>query len=151
MEQIHPAMMQVHTLKNRLFETTKRVQALDTQAMQAARIRQDRLTKPQGSLGQLEELSIRLAGMTGKVRPRFPRKAVMVLAADHGVAAEGVSAYSQAVTAQMLLNFLAGGASVIVRACQVGARVIVADLGVVSALPEYPCLLRRKMGYGTRS
>jgi len=88
MEQIHSVMMQIDALKNRLLETTKRIQALDTQVMQAARIRQDRLTKPQGSLGQLEELSIRLAGMTGKVRPRFPRKAVMVLAADHGVAAK---------------------------------------------------------------
>jgi len=151
MEQIHSVMMQIGALKNRLLETTKRIQALDTQVMQAARIRQDRLTKPQGSLGQLEELSIRLAGMTGKVRPRFPRKAVMVLAADHGVAAEGVSAYPQAVTAQMVLNFLAGGAAVNVLARQVGARVIVADLGVVSELPEHPHLQRRKIGYGTRS
>jgi nicotinate-nucleotide--dimethylbenzimidazole phosphoribosyltransferase len=119
--------------------------------MRAARARQEELTKPAGSLGRLEELAVHLAGITGQVRPRFPRKAVVVLAADHGVAAGGVSAYPQAVTAQMVQNFLAGGAAINVLARQVGARVVVADLGVAADLPEHPHLLRRKIGYGTRN
>ena len=77
---------------------------LDEAAMRAARERQDRLTKPAGSLGRLEELSVKLAGITGQARPRFPRKAVIVCAADHGVASEGVSAYPQTVAAQMVLR-----------------------------------------------
>lgn len=134
-----------------VIEVTARILPLDTQAMQAARMRQDQLTKPQGSLGQLEELSVRLAGITRNPRPRFPHKAVMVLAADHGVAAEGVSAYPQAVTAQMVQNFLAGGAAINVLARQAGARVVIADLGVCTELPAHPQLLSRKIGYGTRS
>ncbi len=119
--------------------------------MHAARERQKSLTKPQGSLGRLEDLSIRLAGITGSPRPRFPRKAVLVFAADHGVAAEGVSAYPQAVTAQMVLNFLHGGAAINVLARRAGARVVVADLGVAADLPRHPELLSRKVGYGTRN
>jgi nicotinate-nucleotide--dimethylbenzimidazole phosphoribosyltransferase len=132
-------------------ELIRRILPLDDVTMQEARERQDQLTKPPGSLGRLEELSVKLAGITGQSRPRFPRKAVLVLAADHGVAAAGVSAYPQAVTAQMVLNFLAGGAAINVLARQAGARVIVADLGVASDLPEHPNLVRKKIGYGTRN
>lgn len=117
--------------------------------MEAARERLDALTKPRGSLGRLEELAIQLAGMTGQPRPRFPRKTVVVLAADHGVAAEGVSAYPQAVTAQMVRNFLAGGAAINVLARQAGARIVVADLGVAADLPPHPELIRRRIGPGT--
>lgn len=117
--------------------------------MEAARERLDALTKPRGSLGRLEELAIQLAGMTGQPRPRFPRKTVVVLAADHGVAAEGVSAYPQAVTAQMVRNFLAGGAAINVLARQAGARIVVADLGVAADLPAHPALIRRRIGPGT--
>jgi nicotinate-nucleotide--dimethylbenzimidazole phosphoribosyltransferase len=133
-----------------LIEVTARIQPLDTSAMRDARIRHDQLTKPQGSLGQLEELAVRLAGIVGRVRPRFPRKAVIVLAADHGVAVEGVSAYPQAVTAQMVQNFLAGGAAINVLARQAGARIVVADLGIVSDVPEHPNLIVKKIGPGTR-
>ena len=69
---------------------------LDEASMKAARERQNQLTKPAGSLGRLEELAVQLAGITGQVRPRLPRKAVVVMAADHGVVAEGVSAYPAA-------------------------------------------------------
>lgn len=123
---------------------------LDAAAMAAARQRLDRLTKPQGSLGRLEELAVALAGMRGRVGGRLARKAVIVAAGDHGVAAEGVSAYPQAVTAQMVLNFLAGGAAINVLARQTGARVVVADLGVATELPDHPDLVRRKIGPGTR-
>jgi nicotinate-nucleotide--dimethylbenzimidazole phosphoribosyltransferase len=135
----------------RLQAITDRIAALDTGAMARARARQDSLTKPQGSLGRLEELSIHLAGITGTDRPRFPRKAVLVLAADHGVAIEGVSAYPQAVTAQMVANFMAGGAAISVLARQVGARVVVGDLGVAVDLPGGTDVRQKKVGYATRN
>lgn len=127
------------------------VHSPDEAAMRAARERQDRLTKPPGSLGRLEELAVQLAGITGQVRPRLPRKAVVVMAGDHGVTAEGVSAYPAEVTAQMVLNFLAGGASINVLARRAGARVVVVDVGVAAELPPADGLLPRKVARGTRN
>jgi nicotinate-nucleotide--dimethylbenzimidazole phosphoribosyltransferase len=128
-----------------------RIGPLDEEAMRAASAREDNLTKPHGSLGRLEELAIRVAGITGRARPKLPRKAVIVMAADHGVAREGVSAYPQEVTAQMVLNFLAGGAAINVLAKRAGARVVVADMGVAGELPAHPALISRKIGHGTES
>ncbi len=122
---------------------------LDEEAMAAARARQDQLTKPQGSLGRLEELSVQVAGITGNPRPVIREKAVIVVAGDHGVAAEGVSAYPQEVTAQMVYNFLRGGAGINVLARHVGARVTVVDAGVAADLEPHPELKIRKIGYGT--
>jgi nicotinate-nucleotide--dimethylbenzimidazole phosphoribosyltransferase len=119
--------------------------------MRAAQDRLDQLTKPQGSLGALEDLAVKLAGITGDPRPALPRKAVFVFAADHGVAQQGVSAYPQAVTAQMVLNFLAGGAAINVLARRAGARVVVADLGVAADLPDHQRLIQKKIAHGTRS
>jgi nicotinate-nucleotide--dimethylbenzimidazole phosphoribosyltransferase len=136
---------------NDLRDLIGRVELLDGDAMREARERLDRLTKPPGSLGRLEELAIGLAGMTGQTRPRLPRKAVIVLVADHGVTAEGVSAYPRAVTAQMVANFLRGGAAINVLARRMGARVVVADLGVAAELPAHPDLIDRKIGFGTRN
>jgi nicotinate-nucleotide--dimethylbenzimidazole phosphoribosyltransferase len=130
----------------RIIDITSRIQPLDEAAMRAARERHDQLTKPQGSLGRLEELAVKVAGITGQVRPRFPRKVMIVLAADHGVAVEGISAYPQAVTAQMVHNFLAGGAAINVLARRVGARVVVSDLGVAVDLPSHPELVTKKIG-----
>ncbi len=127
------------------------VPPLDEAAMAAARARLDQLTKPPGSLGRLEELAVRLAGMTGQPQPRFAQPAVVVLAADHGIAAEGVSAYPQAVTAQMVQNFLHGGAAINVLARAAGARVVVADLGVATSLAPSADLVSRKIGLGTAS
>ena len=112
----------------------KQIQPLDNAAMQSARTRQDTLTKPQGSLGRLEELSIQLAGMTANPLPSLERKVVIVMAADHGVALEGVSAYPAEVTAQMVLNFLHGGAAINTLARQANARVVVIDMGVASEI-----------------
>lgn len=119
--------------------------------MQAARQRQNNLTKPPASLGRLEELSIQLAGITGQAFPSLERKAVIVMAADHGVAIEGVSAYPAEVTAQMVLNFLRGGAAINVLARQAGARVTVVDIGVASELESMPGLVQRKVMCGTRN
>jgi nicotinate-nucleotide--dimethylbenzimidazole phosphoribosyltransferase len=109
----------------------------------------DALTKPPGSLGRLEELARRLVEITGQDPPRARRPVIFTLAADHGVAAEGVSAYPQVVTAQMLENFLAGGAAVNVLARHAGARVVVADFGVAAPPIAHPDLVVRRVGAGT--
>ena len=127
------------------------IKPLDEAAMQAARARQDTLTKPRGSLGKLEELSIQLAGMKADPLPSVEHKAVIVMAADHGVTAEGVSAYPSEVTAQMVLNFLHGGAAINVLAHQSRARVTVVDIGVARDFEPLPGLLQRKVMCGTRN
>jgi nicotinate-nucleotide--dimethylbenzimidazole phosphoribosyltransferase len=121
----------------------------DEQTAAAARQRQNRLTKPTGSLGRLEELSIRLAGIIGNALPRIERKAVVVMAGDHGVVVEGVSAYPQIVTVQMVSNFLNGGAAINVLGRHVGAEIVIVDMGVAVDLDPHPDLLVRKVGYGT--
>ena len=123
---------------------------IDHQAEELARKRWDRLTKPQGSLGRLEELGTRIAGMTGQPLPSIRRKVIFTVAGDHGVAAEGVSAFPQEVTPQMVANFLAGGAGINVLAAQVGAQVLVVDAGVaVDPASEGNGLLVRKIRRGT--
>jgi len=124
---------------------------LDERAMRLAAARQARLTKPAGSLGRLEDLAVRLAGITGRIDPPLQAAVVFTLAADHGVAAEGVSAYPREVTAQMVLNFLRGGAAINVLAREVGARVVVADIGVDADLPPHPDLRAVKVRRGTAS
>ncbi len=127
------------------------VPTLDEDAMRQARERLDQLTKPRGSLGRLEDLAVRLAGITGCPRPRLGNKTIVLMAADHGVVAEGVSAYPQTVTAQMVLNFLRGGAAINVLARQVGARVLVVDMGVAAELPDHPDLESRTIAPGTNN
>ncbi|MCL4370754.1 MAG: nicotinate-nucleotide--dimethylbenzimidazole phosphoribosyltransferase [Chloroflexi bacterium] len=134
-----------------LKQAMESVRPLDEGAMKAARERQDQLTKPTGSLGRLEVLAVQLAGITGEVRPRLPRKAVIVMAGDHGVTAEGVSAYPAEVTPQMVLNFVHGGAAINVLSRRAGARVVVVDVGVASELPPSDGLLLRKVAPGTRN
>jgi len=127
-----------------------KVAAPDPGVALAAQSRLDRLTKPRGSLGRLEELALRVAVIVGHDRPRVERPVIFTLAADHGVVAEGVSAYPQAVTAQMVANFAAGGAGVNVLARHVGATVVVADLGVATDL-GHPKVVARKIARGTAS
>lgn len=124
---------------------------IDETAAALARRRQSQLTKPAGALGQLENLSIRLAGITADPRPRFNHKQVILMAADHGVALEGVSAYPPEVTAQMVMNILHGGAAVNVLARQAGAQVTLVDIGVAVDIPSEPDLVVRKLAYGTAS
>lgn len=113
------------------------VPPVDAGAREHARARQARLTKPTGALGRLEDLSIWLAGVYGSCPPPVPnRPQVVIFAGDHGVAAAGVSAYPPEVTAQMVANFVAGGAAVNVLANQLGAGVRVVDLAVATELPH---------------
>lgn len=135
--------------RSTLDATVARIAPLDRAAMQAAQQRQDQLTKPTGSLGRLEALAIRIAGITGQARPRLTQPAIIVMAADHGVTAQGVSAYPAAVTPQMVANFLRGGAAINVLARHVAARVLVADLGVAAELAPHPDLLDHKIAAGT--
>lgn len=110
-------------------------QALDAVARDAALARQARLTKPPGSLGRLEEIATALAAMQRRERPRLEAPWITVFAGDHGLVAAGVAAYPQAVTGQMLRNFVAGGAAVSVLARQIGARLEVVDAGTLVAEP----------------
>ena len=120
----------------------------DTAAAAQAQRRLDALTKPPGSLGRLEEIAVRLAAISGRP-PRVATPVIFTLAGDHGVVAEGVSAYPQSVTAQMVENFLRGGAAVNVLARQAGARVVVADFGVATPLGMPEGLVVRRIGAGT--
>ena len=120
----------------RLGATVAAITEADAAAVARARERQDRLTKPRGALGVLEDVSVRLAGIAGVCPPPLPHPAaVAVFAADHGVHAQGVTPWPQEVTAQMVANFLAGGAAVNVLAVQLGADVVVVDVGVAGPLP----------------
>ena len=133
-----------------LHQTLDGIHPLDRDAARAARQRQDRLTKPRGSLGELEAVSVQLAALAGACPPPVPAPAaVAVFAADHGVHAQKVTPWPQEVTAQMVANFLAGTAVVNVLAAQAGAEVCVVDVGVAAELPEAPGLLTRKVRAGT--
>ena len=121
-------------------------------AAAAARAELDRKVKPVASLGRLEDLAVRVAGIHASPTPPAPTPAVVVCAADHGIADEGVSAYPQAVTAQMLTTFAAGGAAVCVLARHAGARLVVADLGVIAPpdrVAGHPAVLDRRVRDGT--
>lgn len=120
---------------------------LDSGAMEKAQKRVDSLIKPPGSLGVLEEMAVRLAGITGKPRTHIKDKAVIVMAGDHGVVAEGVSIAPQEITAQMLPAFLTGVAGIGVLAKHAGARVVVVDVGVAAPV-DFPGVLQRKVKAG---
>lgn len=114
------------------------VAQVDGLALEQAQQRQTQLTKPQGALGRLEQLAIRLAGWQGNVRPQLERVWISVFAGDHGVAVEGVSTVPQAVTGQMLRNFANGGAAISVMARQLGATLDLRDLGLAVPLDPLP-------------
>ena len=134
-----------------LAKTLKAIKPLDSSAMAAARRRQASLTKPHGSLGRLEELSIQLAGIRGEAIPTLEHKAIITMAADHGVVAEGTSLYPQEVTRQMVYNFLQGGAAINVLGNHIGARVIVVDMGVIGGFELLPGLLCKMIDFGTKN
>ncbi len=134
-----------------LQRTLQAIVPVNRSLLSIAQARLDCLTKPVGSLGRLEELAAQYVAMSGKVPQSPPQSLVLTLAADHGVAVEGISAYPSSVTAQMVRNFLQGGAAVNVLARHVGANVRVVDVGVAVDLGAPPGLLVRKVGLGTKN
>jgi nicotinate-nucleotide--dimethylbenzimidazole phosphoribosyltransferase len=133
-----------------LTETVAAIAPASAQAMAAAQERQSMLTKPRGSLGALEDLGTRLSGMYGECPPPMPEPVtIAVFAGDHGVHVRGVSPWPQEVTTQMVGNFLAGGAVINAFGRQVGAEVVVVDVGVAGELPPSPGLTARKVAAGT--
>ena len=121
----------------------------DAAVRAAAHARQAQLTKPPGSLGRLEELGITLAALQGNARPRLDTPWITVFAADHGVVAEGVSAFPQVVTAEMVRNFARGGAAISVLARTWNARLEVVNVGTVNPLEDLPGVLDNRVGPGT--
>jgi len=132
-------------------EIIEKIEPVDKEMMEEAQRRLDSLTKPRGSLGRLEELSRIVVGIRREKNPVLNKKVIFTLAGDHGVAKEGVSAYPQEVTRQMVYNFLEGGAGINVLARHVGARVVVIDIGVASDLKPHPNLIIKKINYGTKN
>jgi nicotinate-nucleotide--dimethylbenzimidazole phosphoribosyltransferase len=132
----------------KLQETVKKIQPIDQQAVEKAAQRLDMLTKPQGSLGVLEDIVKQLAGITGNPIPRLGKKCVVIMAGDHGVVEEGVSAFPQEVTPQMVINFLNGGAAINVLSRHAGADIVCCDIGVASDV-KHPSLIIKKVRYGT--
>ncbi|MBK1722767.1 nicotinate-nucleotide--dimethylbenzimidazole phosphoribosyltransferase [Thiocystis violacea] len=122
---------------------------IDTTATEAARRRQDQLTKPQGSLGRLEEMAIRLAGMQGTATPSVDPVQILQFVSDHGVAAEGVSLFPQEVTIQMLHNIARGGAAVSVMAKAIEARMEIFDLGIATDPGPVDGVISARLGAGT--
>jgi len=132
-----------------LEETIGKIMPPDGTIRARARDRQNNLTKPKGSLGQLEELSITLAGIRRTIRPELPHKAVITFAGDHlTVHEEGIASAPMDVTVQMMANFIAGGAGVNALCRSVGARVAVADMGVALPYPDLPEIYRKSVGKG---
>ncbi|HCD37477.1 MAG TPA: nicotinate-nucleotide--dimethylbenzimidazole phosphoribosyltransferase [Candidatus Omnitrophica bacterium] len=127
------------------------IEKIDYSLSDKTQKRLDNLTKPPGSLGRLEELAKQIVEITRIEKPRLKNKVIFTFAGDHGIAVEGVSAYPQAVTAQMVYNFINGGAGINVLARHVGARVVVADLGVASDLKPHKELVNKKVALGTRN
>lgn len=138
-------------MSDKLADTIKAIKPLDSTAMESARKRQDELTKPRGSLGELEELSIRVAGIKAQASPQIEQKGIITMAADHGVVAEGVALYPQEVTRQMVLNFLNGSAGINVLARQINARVVIVDMGVIGGFSPMPNLICKMLDFGTKN
>lgn len=135
----------------KLNETIKRIEKIDYSLAKRTQKRLDNLTKPQGSLGRLEELAKQVVEITRNENPPLENKVIFTMAGDHGVVKEGVSAFPQEVTPQMVYNFIRGGAGINVLAKHVGARVIVIDMGVASDLDSHPGLVIKKVNYGTKN
>jgi nicotinate-nucleotide--dimethylbenzimidazole phosphoribosyltransferase len=137
-----------------LNETLKSIRAVDPMWIEKARQRQLQLTKPPGSLGRLEEVANRLAAIQETLFPSVARARIAIFAADHGVCAEGVNPYPQAVTAQMVANFLRGGAAINALASVAGADLQIVDAGVAHEIPASTAegaLIRRPVARGTKN
>jgi nicotinate-nucleotide--dimethylbenzimidazole phosphoribosyltransferase len=132
-------------------ETVTKIQPIDRRMLEKAAQRQRSLTKPEGSLGRLEEVANRCAAIFDSLAFSVAKPRIVIFAGDHGVCEEGVNPFPQAVTTQMVLNFLHGGAAIncLARCCGVELKVV--DVGVAGPLPELPGLTSRNVGRGTQN
>jgi len=135
----------------KLNETIAKIEKIDHSLAAKTQNRLDNLTKPQGSLGRLEELAKQVVEITGEETPSLKNKVIFTMAGDHGVVEEGVSAYPKEVTPQMVYNFIKGGAGINVLAKHVGARVAVVDMGVACDLEPHSDLIVKKVSFGTKN
>lgn len=136
---------------SRLKETLESIEKIDKSLTEKTQRRLDNLTKPQGSLGRLEELAKQIVEITRDENPSIKNKIIFTMAGDHGVVEEGVSAYPKEVTPQMVYNFTEGGAGINVLAKHVGARIAVVDMGVACDLKPHSELVIKKINYGTKN
>ncbi len=141
------------TDKIKIEEVVRSIKPVDAGYYAKAQARLDNLTKPKGSLGRLEEVAMRIVAITGNLKPSIKRKVIFTMAGDHGVCEEGVSAYPQEVTPQMVYNFLRGGAGINVLAKHVGAEVIVVDMGVKEKISAAggKYFKDKKINFGTKN
>lgn len=143
--------MEIAMATGLLRNTLQRICPIDRAVLQAAEKRQFSLTKPAGSLGRLEEIANRCAAIFGTLSYSLAKPRIVVFAGDHGVCAEGVSAYPQIVTTQMVLNYLNDGAAINCLARCGGIDLKIVDVGVIGPIPELPGLVRRNVAKGTRN
>ena len=132
-------------------DTLSRIKPVNADLLQQAQVQLDNKTKPQGSLGRLEEFARRIVAISGNLNPDVSKKVIFTFAGDHGVTEEGVSLFPREVTPQMVLNFLAGGAGINVLARHVGADVRVVDVGVDYDFEDTVGLINKKVARGTRN
>jgi nicotinate-nucleotide--dimethylbenzimidazole phosphoribosyltransferase len=138
-------------MNKKIKETIQKITPINFKLTEKARKRLDNLTKPQGSLGRLEDFAGQIVGISGNLNPEIKRKVILVMAGDHGVAQERVSAFPQEVTFQMVYNFIRGGAGINVLARHIGADVLVVDMGVAKDFASEKGLIIKKIAYGTKN
>ena len=138
-------------MNKKIKETIQKITPINFKLIEKAQKRLDNLTKPQGSLGRLEDFACQIVGISGNLNPEIKRKVILVMAGDHGVAQERVSVFPQEVTFQMVYNFIRGGAGINVLARHIGADVLVVDMGVAKDFPPEKGLIIKKIAYGTKN
>lgn len=138
-------------MNEKIEEIIQKITPVNFKLMERAQEKLDNLTKPQGSLGKLEDFARRIVGISGTLSPTIKRKVIFVMAGDHGVAEEEVSAYPQEVTFQMVYNFIRGGAGINVLAKHIGAEIVVVDMGVAKEFPLEEGIIRKKIACGTNN
>ncbi len=138
-------------MNEKIEDTIQKIRPVNFRLMEKAQEKLSNLTKPQRSLGKLEDFARRIVGISGTLSPVIKRKVIFVMAGDHGVVGEGVSAYPQEVTFQMVYNFIRGGAGINVLAKHIGAEILVVDMGVAKEFPPEKGLIIKKVAYGTKN
>lgn len=138
-------------MNKKIKETIQKITPINFKLIEKAQKRLDNLTKPQGSLGRLEDFACQIVGISGNLNPEIKRKVILVMAGDHGVAQERVSVFPQEVTFQMVYNFIRGGAGINVLARHIGADVLVVDMGVAKDFTSEKGLIIKKIAYGTKN